>query len=198
MNQSTINGVFQCPLLNQYCDNTELIFASGPLLTICTMYPNMTLSIIGVNTTSTSTTLENAWQDPTRRRAFEQLSIISTGLLSFCAMVPECSQSAMCSIVSLTNIDGQLSRQGIAGCWDEICNTYVASINPDFGGLGMILSYLIQTSIAILGLAAIAIPFFIKRRCSKWKSPPTVQNTQPRHSQSSLNTSSTTSPFSSS
>lgn len=137
MNQSSSDTAMFCPLLDRYCNSTEFVFASELLLMICSLYPNMTCNVFRTNTIQSSATIDNAQQDSVRQHAFELSSIVSTGLLSFCAMIPVCSRSAACSTRYLLTIEGQLSSQGIARCWDEICNTYVASINPDFGGLGV-------------------------------------------------------------
>ena len=135
--QSGSDTAIQCPLLNRYCNSAELVFASRPLLTVCSLYPNMTLKAMEINTPTSNKTIDNAWRNHTRGHAFELSSIISTGLLSYCTLVPGCSQSAACTIASLSVIDGQLSSHGVAWCWHQICNSYVASINPDFGGLGV-------------------------------------------------------------
>ena len=137
MNQSGSDTAIQCPLLNRYCSSAESVFASRPLLIVCSLYPNMTLTVLENSTSASNETISNARQGHTRGHASELSSIVSTGLLSYCALVPGCSQSSACSTASLTDIDGQLSSHGLARCWYEICNSYVASVNPDFGGLGV-------------------------------------------------------------
>ena len=128
----------QCPLFDQYCNSAEFVFASRPLLTVCSLYPNMTLDVLDINMhTSNEIVVNNTWRDPARKNAFELSSIVSTGLLSYCSKVPGCSRSAACSTASLSRLDGRLSSHGVAKCWSQICNSYVASINPDFGGLGV-------------------------------------------------------------
>ncbi|KAL8710182.1 MAG: hypothetical protein Q9220_005265 [cf. Caloplaca sp. 1 TL-2023] len=109
-----------------------------------------------------------------RTYASELSSIVATGLLSYCALVPGCARSDQCSIALLSNTNNHLSGRGIVRCWDQICDSYVASINPDFGGLGMILSYLIQTSIAVLGFMTIAVYQIIQlyRSGSAISTPP--------------------------
>ena len=137
MSQPGSDTATPCPLLNRYCSSAEFVFASRPLLTVCSLYPNMTLNVLEINTSASNKTISNLRQDDTRPHASEMSSIVSTGLLSYCALVPGCSQSAACSVASLSAIDGQLSKHGIARCWDQICSSYVARINPDFGGLGV-------------------------------------------------------------
>ena len=137
MSQSGSDMAIQCPLLNRYCNSAEFVFASRPLLTVCSLYPNMTLNVQEINTSTSSKTIKNAQQDHTRAHALELSSIVSTGLLSYCALVPGCSRSAACSTAFLSDIDGQLSSHGVARCWYQICNSYVASINPDFAGFGV-------------------------------------------------------------
>ena len=135
--QSDSDMAVQCPLLSQYCNSAGFVFASRPLLTVCSLYPNMTLNVSEFNMSTSNKTISNARLDYARGHAFELSSIVSTGLLSYCALVPGCSQAAACSVASLSNINGQLSSHGVSRCRQQICNSYVVSINPDFGGLGV-------------------------------------------------------------
>lgn len=127
---------FQCPLLNKYCKSAELVFASGPLLATYSICPNVTPHISGTNTSTTNQTIFHGWQTVAQEHMFEISSIISTGFISYCTLVPGCSQSELCSTASFFNPDGTFSRQGVANCWDHLCSSYHATINPDFGGFG--------------------------------------------------------------
>ena len=129
-----------CPLLDQYCKRAELIFTSGPLLTVCSLYPNQTLSILEATTLTKNTVVDDAWQDPIRAFALELSSMVATGLLSYCALISGCSKASACSIASLSDFNGHFPIQAVARCWYQICESYVASINPDFGGLDVRLS----------------------------------------------------------
>ena len=128
--------MIQCPLLNQYCNSADLIFASPPVLTVCSLHPNMTLNQLEHNRSPRNETLTDSRSDYAKKHAFELSSVVSTGLLGYCATVSGCSPAA-CSTAGLYDLDGKLSSQGIGRCWIQICNSYVASINPDFGGLGV-------------------------------------------------------------
>lgn len=124
-----------CPLLDQHCTSTELVFASAPLLAMCSVSANTTLPT-DVNTTSTSNqTFHGDEQSLVQRDAFEISSVISTGLITYCTLVSSCS-SELCSVASIFNTGGHLSREGVTRCWHHLCSTYHATINPDFGGFG--------------------------------------------------------------
>ena len=135
MSQSGDDSTIRCPLLDGYCNTAESVFASASLLTVYSLYPNMALNV--VNTSTSNDTINYAWRNHTRGRALELSSVVSTGLISYSALALKYSGSATCSTANLSNIDGQLSSRGVAGCWNQICKSYVASINPDFGGLGV-------------------------------------------------------------
>ena len=136
----------QCPLLDSYCNSPENIFKSGPSLAVCSICPNVTLQ--KARTSLSTTDLMNQtnhldWPVTTQERMFELSSDVSTGLISYCALVPGCSDSGFCSAASLLNQDGQFSRQSVATCWANLCRFYNATVNPDFGGLGACLLWLI-------------------------------------------------------
>ena len=137
MNLSGSDTAMQCPMLNQYCNSTEFVFGSGLLLTVCSLYPSMILGILGSDTPTVGRTIDNTERTQTQRYAFEVSSVVSTGLLSYCALIPGCSRLVACSTALLFDSDGRLDTQGVARCWDRICSSYVANINPDFGGLGV-------------------------------------------------------------
>ena len=131
------NGTaFQCPLLDDYCTSAEIVFASGLLLAVCSICPNVTLPISGTGTKTTNETVNHSGEITAQEHMFDISSIILTGLISYCTLVPGCSRSGVCSTSSLLGADGHLFRQGVANCWDHLCSYYHATINPDFGGFG--------------------------------------------------------------
>ena len=127
----------QCPLLDECCNNAELTFASAHLLAICAIYPNITLETARNSTSTTNQTVHHEGQIIIPEDSFNRSSTIATGLASYCALVPGCSQSKVCSIASFFSTNGHLSREGIATCWENLCSFYHATVNPDFGGFGV-------------------------------------------------------------
>ena len=122
--------------MDDYCTSAEIVFASGPLLAVCSICPNVTLPLSGTGTNTTNETVNDRGEIIAQEHMLDISSIISTGLISYCSLVPACSQSGVCSTASLLGADGHFFRQGVANCWDHICSYYHATVNPDFGGFG--------------------------------------------------------------
>ena len=134
--QQVNQTVFRCPLLDEYCNSAELTFASAPLLATCAVYSNLTLETARNSSSTTIQTVHHDGQIIIPEDSFNISSAISTGLTSYCALVPGCSQSKVCSTASFFSTNVHLSREGIAVCWEDLCSFYHATINPDFGGFG--------------------------------------------------------------
>ena len=128
---------FQCPLLDVYCNSAKLTFASAPLLAVCAIYPNITLETAGNSTSRTNQTVHHNGQIIIPEDSSNILSTVPTGLISYCALVPGCSQSKVCSTASFFSTNGHLLREGLATCWEHLCSSYHATVDPDFGGFGV-------------------------------------------------------------
>ena len=132
-----------CPAWGLYCDDPEYIFASQPLFTVCSMYPNMTRHIDAKQIMKVGNTISNATRNMTVPGPWEVAltqstsSLVSTCMISWCALLPNCSSTQICATDSIYTIDGYLSTDGLGRCWEQICHSFRPVVNPDFGGFGV-------------------------------------------------------------
>ena len=140
---STHKTVESCPAWGIYCDDPEYIFASQPLFTVCSMYPNMTRQIGTKQIDRSSSLVSNLTQNITDHGPWETAlaqstsSLVSTCMISWCALIPGCSQSQICANDNIYTVDGYLSTDDLVHCWLQICNSFRLVVNPDFGGFGV-------------------------------------------------------------
>ena len=121
--EATRHSLQTCREWDNICQDSSQIFKNQTNLGVCSVYPNL---ITDVNDLGRTAAL----------RAVK--SIIPTCLISYCALQPSCSSSPpICTISSLFNADGDLSRQGVGRCWYHICMNYYPSVNTDIAGVGV-------------------------------------------------------------
>ncbi|KAL6884417.1 hypothetical protein GGI43DRAFT_433391 [Trichoderma evansii] len=85
------------------------------------------------------------------------LSDYSTCLVTYCTSQSDCAGSDVCDVGNLLTDNYQLSAQGVADCYQLLCSIDVQGVNADIAGIGVLLSYLIQSIIALAGACALAI-----------------------------------------
>ena len=136
-----------CPVWDTYCHKPETLFATLPLLVSCSIYSN---AIGGTRKNPTpafdSVTLDigdliNAtgfleiWE---KSIIDETLSLVTTGMISWCALIPGCAQTQECSSNLISKAtESSISTFGILGCLSAICDNFGPHVNKDFGGYGV-------------------------------------------------------------
>lgn len=121
-------NVESCPIWDVVCQNASQIFTNQTLLAVCSLYTNISFGI-------SDGQLDGSRFSTAVIRATN--SIIPTCLISYCAMIPTCSQTQFCTSSSLHKTTGGLSSQGVGHCWSGICRNFRPYVNSDFGGVGV-------------------------------------------------------------
>lgn len=133
-NTTTLESVRQslesCGEWDNACQNPSQIFINLTNLGVYSLYPDLTTKL---NASIGRTTATQGID-----------SVISTCLISYCALEPSCSShSTSCSTNTLITQSGLITRdgpsfsQGVGRCWRDICCLFFPSVNPDIGGVGV-------------------------------------------------------------
>lgn len=137
-----------CPIWGDLCQDPLAIFASPPFLAICSSYDNITQQISHGRLDSNWTAAGFRTQNTGAIQTVDHL--IPTCLISYCALVPECSSSSACLADSFYTATGALTGQGIASCWRKICQNFNPDVNPDIGGIGVRISGIFRSPAILL------------------------------------------------
>ncbi|KAN0104864.1 hypothetical protein V8E51_010609 [Hyaloscypha variabilis] len=158
------------------CSSPETIFSGESALGSfvgCLLYANITRNLASgsmVTNASDATFLSN----DSEQIALSLRSTYTTCLTSYCATQAECAVSDICNVGNLLTGNYELSAQGVAKCWLKLCTPNVQSANPDIAGVGILLSYLTQNVIALLGFIALAVLGYGVYRKQKQLLKPTL------------------------
>ena len=121
--EATRHSLQTCREWNNICQDPSQIFKNQTNLAVCSMYPNLTTDVVDLGRSAAVQAVK---------------SIIPTCLINYCALQPLCfSDPRNCTISSLFNADGHLSRQGVGRCWSNVCWTFIPSVNADIAGVGV-------------------------------------------------------------
>lgn len=124
-----------CHIWDVACQTPQSIFSSIPFFTVCSLYNNITQQIsdgrVSSNWTAAGFSSRNISTIQTAR------NVISSGLISYCALIPECASKFACLADDFYTSNGALSGPGIAKCWQAICEGFSPYANQDFGGIGV-------------------------------------------------------------
>ena len=121
--EATRHSLQTCGEWHNICQDSSQIFKNQTNLAVCSLYPNLTTDANDLGRTPVLHGID---------------SIIPTCLISYCALQPSCSSDPKnCTISSLFNADGDLSRQGVGRCWLHICSNFHPSVNTDIAGVGV-------------------------------------------------------------
>ncbi|KAE9363870.1 hypothetical protein N431DRAFT_356005 [Stipitochalara longipes BDJ] len=140
------------------CSSPEAIFSSDSSLGSfigCLLYANITRNLASgsmVTNASDNTFLS----DNSEQISLDLRSTYTTCLTGYCATQAECALSNICDVGNLLTSNYELSAQGVTKCWLKLCTPNVQTANPDIAGVGILLSYLTQSVIALLGFVALA------------------------------------------
>ena len=132
---STQQDIKYCHLWDRLCQNPWHIFENLPLLTVCSLYSNITQQITDGRLGSNWTAAGFSWQNTATIQTTR--NVIPTCLISYCALIPECSSRSTCLVNSFYTSSDILSGQGVADCLQDICEHFQPHVNLDFGGIGV-------------------------------------------------------------
>ncbi|KAL7930671.1 hypothetical protein V8C35DRAFT_311919 [Trichoderma chlorosporum] len=128
----------------------------------CLLYSNITRGVeektLPANLTDIGFSASKEYQNYLSKKL---LSDYPTCLVAYCASQSDCASSDICDVGNLLTDSYQLSAQGVANCYQFLCSIDVQGVNADIAGIGVLLSYLIQSIIALVGTCALAILNFI-------------------------------------
>jgi hypothetical protein len=80
-------------------------------------------------------------------------------MAAFCASSDVCAKSQTCNIAYILTDNYELSAQGVAQCWLELCAGKVSGINQDFAGAGVCKHLSHRTARLVLTRAATFIDY---------------------------------------
>ncbi|CZR60067.1 uncharacterized protein PAC_09962 [Phialocephala subalpina] len=157
------------------CGNVSDVFSSWPNFYSCSWYPALAEALNGADLNVAQVEVLNAkCVSPNLSIVPSNISsTIATCLSDYCQSSPDClgiDTYSSCSLDNLLSRDasGDLNRTSAIVCLrDSVCGS-TASVNPDIGGLGVILSLMIQYSLSI---DAFMLHFLFDQqyRLKKWR-----------------------------
>ncbi|KAH7321728.1 hypothetical protein BKA65DRAFT_87576 [Rhexocercosporidium sp. MPI-PUGE-AT-0058] len=156
--ESTIPKNISCI---EACSNPALIFSNWSNFYTCSWYPTLSEALDAPDvSTSATDTFSSLGILPNQSILSHSISSdIATCLSDYCKSSDDCrkldSKSQSCSLENLVVVNGSLvtlSRTNAITCLhDSVCSS-TGAVNPDIGGLGVILSLLIQYTLSLLAI----------------------------------------------
>ncbi|KAI9879750.1 MAG: hypothetical protein M1830_007375 [Pleopsidium flavum] len=139
------------------CTNARTLFSDQLSFINCVVYPNISRDVSQGIFPDTGEALAIGFENDTALANNVTLTV-SSCLIGFCDTISSCKNNltSSCSSDTLLLDEAILSAHATRDCWYTICSQRVKpTANPDIAGVGITVSYIIQSSIAILGLLSL-------------------------------------------
>ncbi|KAG4440238.1 hypothetical protein IFR05_004257 [Cadophora sp. M221] len=143
------------------CSNPTIIFSNWPNFYTCSWYPTLSeaLDAPDANSSSSNTLSSLGILSNQSTLSHSISSDIAACLSDYCESSDDCRKldatTQSCSLENLTIINGSsvvLNRTSAITCLrDNVCSS-TGAVNPDIGGLGVILSLLVQYTLSLLAI----------------------------------------------
>lgn len=136
------------------CGQAEYTFSDRFSLWECALVPNITIqSHSGKLSQTDQTILEENNVDPNLSKARNVTLTVSTCIEGYCNALDRCRKQnpPACSVAALTIGDSMLDTDAMNSCIQSICASHPSPLaNPDFAGIGIIVSYLLGVGLSIM------------------------------------------------
>lgn len=127
--------------MDQLYSDSKQIFERNLYFTGCLLYPNVTHDVLAGSFPANETANLTAYAFISNATAQSARSAITTCLPIYCASQSHCTATQMCDVGNLLTNNYELSGQGVAECWLNLCSESVEVVNLDIAGVGVCISF---------------------------------------------------------
>ncbi|KAA6410606.1 MAG: hypothetical protein FRX48_06028 [Lasallia pustulata] len=149
------------------CSNETALFGQRAHFISCSVYPYISHEISQGNFISSANLSVDLVNNITLAQNIT--GTISACLQGFCETVSSCEHITECSPTLLMVNNTLLSTEAISLCWTELCSHQSSTVNPDIAGAGVMISYLMQSALAIFA-ALLLYGFCQYSLMSRWRA----------------------------